>query len=66
MPKRVERKGKPEFDRQAYLKGTKFASGINPEIAAREAEEIYEQGNKVSTHKYERTTPLKPTTKKEK
>lgn len=58
MPKR--------FDRKAYLRETKFAPGIDPEIAAREAEKIYEKGQQVLNHINKSTGRQKPTTKEEK
>lgn len=43
MPKR--------FDRKAYIRETKFAPGIDPEAAAREAEAIHKKGKRVLRHK---------------
>lgn len=66
MPKRAERKVKPEFDREAYIRNTNFAPGIDPKAAVEEAKKIHEKGQQVLNHINKSTGRQKPTTKEKK
>lgn len=62
MPKPKPKK----FDRDAYLRDTKFVPGIDSEIAANEAEEIHNKGKLNLTHFKRNAGRQKPTIKKNK